>query len=322
MTIGVKPSQKKTIQSYTAIFFAAALYTIGLQGFLQVAKTFATGVSAFGALPTFIWTDLVPYVSFIILGLNIPILLFFWKKNKRRFMVKTVFFLVVQTALGSLFIIDDISDIFHHLLHYANLASSTPREEGWPIIVMALIGSTLIGFSVGLAWKFGGSTGGTDIVTYYYSTKKQKSVGSILFIISLSILAFSFTVAVSIKQDIRDYWLLTLFSSFSYILVTTAIVNYVYPKYSKVELVITSDKIDEIWKALIKDEYWHSWRVVEYTSGFHKVKKREIRTIIFLLESREIIRFIHSIDPNAWISITEVVKVSGQLNQTVVDEEN
>lgn len=315
MTIGVKPPLKKQVQSYSAIFLAAVLYTIGLQGFLQVAKTFATGVSAFGALPTFIWGNLIPYVSLIILALNIPILLFFWKKNKRRFMVKTIFFLVIQTLLGALFIIPSVRDIFSNLLHY-------PRTDGWPIIVMALIGSTLIGFAVGLAWKFGGSTGGTDIITYYYSTKKQKSVGSILFVISLSILAFSFTVAVIVNEDMRKQWLVTLFSSLAYILVTTSIVNFVYPKYSKVELVITSDKIEEIWKALIKDEYWHSWRVVEYTSGFHKVKKKEIRTIIFLLESKEIIRFIQSIDPQAWISITEVVKVQGQLNQTVVDEEN
>lgn len=315
MTIGVKPPLRKSIQSYSAIFFAAVLYTIGLQGFLQVAKTFATGVSAFGALPTFIWDDLTPYVSFIIFGLNIPILLFFWKKNKKRFMIKTIFFLVIQTLLGALFIFPGVSNIFDNLLHY-------PRKDGWPIIIMSLIGSTLIGFSVGIAWKFGGSTGGTDIITYYYSTKKQKSVGSILFIISLSILAFSFTVAISVNEDMRARWLMTLFSSLAYILVTSSIVNFIYPKYSKVELVITSDKIDLIWKALIKDEYWHSWRVVQYVSGFHKSKKKEIRTIIFLLEAKEVIRFIQTIDPNAWISITEVKKVAGQLNQTVVDEEN
>lgn len=315
MTIGVKPPIRKSIQSYSAIFFAAVLYTIGLQGFLQVAKTFATGVSAFGALPTFIWSDLIPYVSLIIFALNIPILLLFWRKNKRRFMIKTIFFLIIQTMLGALFIFPEIRNIFSDLLHYK-------RELGWPIIIMALIGSTLIGFSVGIAWKFGGSTGGTDIITYYYSTKKQKSVGSILFIISISILAFSFTVAVAVNEDMRKQWLMTLFSSLAYILVTTSIVNFVYPKYSKIELVITSDKIDIIWKALIKDEYWHSWRVVKYVSGFHKSNKKEIRTIIFLLESKEIIRFIQTIDPHAWISITEVKKVAGQLNQSVVDDEN
>lgn len=321
LTLSTKPAVKKQVQSYVVIFLAAIVYTIGLQGFLQVARIFSTGISAFAALPTFLDTDLIPYVSLFAFALNIPLVIFFWKKNKRRFMIKTIYFLVIQAALGSLFIIHEVNDVFKTLLFY-NQISDSPRKDGWPILLMGAIGATLMGFAMGVSWKFGGSTGGTDMITYYYSSKRQKSVGSIMFIISTAILMFSFAIAVATNKDMRDYWLLSLAASIGYILVLTVIINFVYPKYSKVELTISSEKVSEISKAFKDTGYQHSWRIEEFESGYHKRKSKQIKTIIFLLESRDIIRFVHSVDPHAWISMVEVKKVWGRFNQTVIEEKD
>ena len=133
---------------------------------------------------------------------------------------------------------------------------------------------------------------------------------------------FSFAVAVATNKDMRDYWLLSLTASIGYILVLTVIINFVYPKYSKVELTISSEKVSEISKALKDTGYQHSWRIEEFESGYHKRKSKQIKTIIFLLESRDIIRFVHSIDPHAWISMIEVKKVWGKFNQTVIEEKD
>ena len=319
MILKVKQSKKRVKISYLWITFAAILFNIGLQGFLQEAKILSSGLTAIAALPTFLWSGLTDYVSLIMLAMNVPLIIFFWNKNRRKFMIRTMYFLVINAAIGSLFLIPEVKAQFNDLLHY-NKFSGTWREDGWPILFMAGIGSILMGSGIALTWKYGGSTGGTDIVTYYYSTKKKKSIGTLSTVIALFFVAFSFITVIIVKKDMRDYWLLTLVASIAYSVIVGICINVIYPKYSKVEITIVSEKTEEISKKLHERKFRHSWRIAEYISGYNNQKKKEIRTVTYLLESKDLIRFIHQIDPGAWISMVQVTRVDGTLNSDTVDD--
>nr|WP_307926374.1 YitT family protein [Mycoplasmopsis bovis] len=66
--------------------------------------------------------------------------------------------------------------------------------SSWPIIINGFLGSICAGTSIAIAWKNGGSTGGADIIAYYFSTKKQKSVAGMMF--TVNIIATSFFLLV------------------------------------------------------------------------------------------------------------------------------
>lgn len=309
---------KRIAISYSMITLGAILYTLGLQGFLQVARTFSSGLGAIAALPTFILPSLIPYVSFIYFALNLPLIIYFWNKNRRKFMYRTTYFLVLQTIFGAFFLFPDLHQSIGNLL---NLHEDTNvRTEVWPIFILAIMGAVLMGMAIGICWKYGGSTGGTDLITYYFSTKRKIDVVIPMFIIALIFVLFSFVFSVSFNNEMREYWLITIFSSLSYVLITIALVNWIYPKYRKVYINVVSDKATDISTFFKSNKFNHPWQLETFTSGYHNRDKKRIVSIVFLLEVKEIIKEIQTIDPNCWISIMSVQKTIGNFDTSRIEE--
>ena len=299
------------------IAFSAIIFTIGLQVFLQTARTFATGIIAFAAFWTFIFKGLTAYVSIIGLILNIPLLIFSYFKNNKRFTARTSFFLIVQVSLGSLFIIDDVNELFT-----TNILVSEDElnNKQWAIWIMSIIGSILIGLSLSIAWMFGGSTGGTDIITHYFSLKRQKSIGFVMSTISIAILIFSFLFTILFNDTIRDRWLITLFSSSTYIFITSLLISIIYPKYKKVEVTICSNKASEISQELKRNNYGHAWSIGTKISGFSNQETQEIKTVMFLLESRDFKKYVQKIDPQAFITIQRIYSLYGNFSTKNIED--
>ena len=314
MSVFIKKSKKDVILSYLVLAICASFYAIGIQGFLQTSKIFATGIGAIASFITFTHKVLTPYFSIIYFVLNIPLLIIFWKKNRHTFMKKTLFFITINAIVGSIFIIPEVFEFFQDILQIKN-----PRDEVWPILVMALIAGLIVGLSLGFAYKFGGSAGGTDIIAFYFSTRKRRNVAPFLLTISLFIIVFTSTITISFNDEIRKVWLVTLMSTICFLLIVLYIVNKIFPKYNKVEIVVFSEKIDEINQKLKEAKYWHSWRVVSFDSGYLNVKKKKIVTVVFLLEMKAIIKFLKEIDPKVWISVTQIHHVEGKMKTNVLD---
>lgn len=304
--------RKRVVRAYFMIFIAAVIYTIGIQGFIQEAKVFSAGLGAFAQLPTMLSDPLLDYFSLFYLAFNLPLIIIFWKKNKAKFMYRTMFFLIVQTGLGSLFFIPELKDLFSNVLNLQG-GKDAVLADRWPILVLTLIGSVFVASSMALSWKFGGSTAGTDIIAYYYSTKKQKSVGSVMFMLSMIIVTISFTITIGVNKPMREHWLMSIVSTFAYIMLSSIIVDKLYPKFKKVEVRIISNKAKEIAEALSKDGYNHSWRVSDFISR-RGHEGQEITTVAFWLETKEMIKIVRRIDPTVWISLNEVRAVYGKFN--------
>ncbi|MCK5945907.1 MAG: YitT family protein [Mycoplasmataceae bacterium] len=314
--------RKSKTHSWIMIFVAAILYTIGIQMFVQVAGTFSVGLGAFAQLFTMLIKGLENYFSIIYLIINIPILAFFWKNLKKQFRIKTTVFLLVQASLGALFLIPEVKETIIGAIKFTSPNTTDPeviRNEVWPIFVLALLGGLFVGTSTAIAWKRGGSTAGSDIIVYYFSTKKKQPVGTMMLIISLGIMVFSFIVGLIFSQEHRNHWLMVLASTSAYIFVTSTIVNRIYPKYSKVKMEIHSSKSKEIIKYLDSDKYNHSFQWSKRVSGYTKKPKDVISTVMLLLEVKDIIKDLKQIDPNVWIMETKIKRVVGQFNTSKVD---
>lgn len=319
------------------ILVCAFFYAFGSINFLVKSASIPSGLSAISITLSYIFIDLKKYLTLIYLALNIPLIVFFWFKIKRKFMVLTIIFLLSNALFGFIFGLGPISDFFSNkvfvFIENANQiqdGSTQIVKQGWPIFVYVVLTLAFCAPTGALVWKQGASTGGTDIVAHFFSTKKKKDVGLFLVIIGYIMATISLIIIVVIKsygpsymsQNINGFKHLIgiqTVSSFVYIYANGKLLNMLYPKYKKVKLKIDSKQHEVIIKWLEESEYWHPYKVTESISGYTKQKNYTIESVVLLLESEDIIAKIKKIEPNSWIAIIPVTKIYGRFNYGSVE---
>ncbi|AZG68611.1 YitT family protein [Mycoplasma struthionis] len=113
------------------IFISAILYNIAVATFLAKAATIATGLSALVQTITFSVSKTAPYFAYIYFLFNLPLVIFFWKKNARLFMVLTTYWLIWQMCFQSLLLIPQVSNVFDKIaIFYVNWQTPGKGEYG------------------------------------------------------------------------------------------------------------------------------------------------------------------------------------------------
>ncbi len=309
-----KKFQKTNHFAYCVLSFAAIMYILGIQVIMQVAHVLSSELDAVPLVVTLLVPELTPYYGLLYLAVNLPIILLFFKKIRRKFMVRTIYFLIVSTAFSTIFFIPGVENTLQNFI----VNPDSVINQKWPMFVLPAIGGAVVGAAIALSWKYGGSTGGADVIVYYFSTKKKKEVGSTMFIVSLVIMVSAFCVMIGIKEEVRHVWLPALCGSLIYILVLSMIINLIFPKYQKVQIEIHSAKVAEI-TAFLKKSHGHPFRIEDATSGYLSKQMQYITTVILILEQKDFSKAIKQIDPQAWIAAIPVSNVFGRFNTKSVD---
>ncbi|WKX02711.1 YitT family protein [Candidatus Mycoplasma mahonii] len=300
--------------SFLMIIFASVLYTTGINAFIQTAGTFSLGVGSIAGLITYSYKELLSYFSLFYLLLNLPLIIFFWNKVKKIFMYKTLVFLLSQATFSLIFIFSDLLSWFNDVIDRHDI-----QKDGWPIIVLPIFGGIICGSAIAISYMFGGSSGGTDIIVFYLSTKKKIAIGKLALIVSMTILLFSFSISMLLYSDKRNNWYLTLLGTLISTIIASLIIDMLYPKYSKVQLEIHSKMTEEVKSYLSNINNPHSYYSFMVTSGYTKRKREVIQTSILLLEAKRMIKDLKKIDPKVWVSVTKVNTIIGNFNTITVD---
>lgn len=120
---------KKFPKKMLMVFISAIMYNIAIATFLAKAATVATGISAIVQAITLTFSKLAPYFAYIFFALNLPLIIIFWKKNSRLFMVLTTYWLIWQVAFQTLLLIPQVTNIFNKIsIYYVNWYS--PSNSG------------------------------------------------------------------------------------------------------------------------------------------------------------------------------------------------
>ena len=325
------------------IIVSTMFYSFGVMMFLSKAATIPAGLSAISISLSYIFTELKPFLSLLYLALNIPLILIFWWKLKRKFILLTILFLVTNSIFGFIFSIKAIDDFFsQHVFvfidhafdwvndDHGNPISNNIVSRGWPVFIYVILALSFCSPASAIIWKKGASTGGTDIIAHYFSTKKKKEVGLFLMISGyvttlvalITIWLFKNFGTEQISNQINGFnkfFGVQAVGSVVYIDINSAVINILYPKYKKVLLKIDSKDHKTIIKWLEESEYWHPYKIVESESGYTKQKNFSIETVVLLLESEDIARKIKKVEPNAWISVQPISKIFGRFNYSSVE---
>ncbi|PLT28349.1 YitT family protein [Peribacillus deserti] len=220
------------------------------------------------------------------LVLNIPVFFAGW-----RFLGKTTFLYTIIGTVGlsawlKLFEVYQLSFPLHH-----------------DLMLAALFAGGFIGIGLGIIFRFGGTTGGVDIIARIVDRYFGWSIGRTMFIFDAVVITISLIVYLDYKEAM--YTLVAVF-------IGARVIDFMQEgAYSARGAMVISDKNQEIADKIMKDMD----RGVTMLKGYGSFTKTDREVLYCVVARTELVRLknaITSVDPHAFVSVTVVHDVLGE----------
>ncbi|MGM0496568.1 MAG: YitT family protein [Bacteroidota bacterium] len=268
-------------KSYAIITFGLFINAIGWTVFLIPAKITGGGLTGASSLLFYAFEFHVGATYLIINGLLIIASIRFLGKS---FGLKTIFATVVLSLFLSLL---------------EGIVTEPIVDEHF---MSAVVGGILAGAGVGLAISQGGSTGGTDIIAMMINKHKNISPGKILLYLDIIIISSSFFVFQSIEKMVYGYVSMA---------VTAYTIDMVLTGAKRtVQMFILSKKY-EIIANRVGTEVRRGITILNGKGWYTQEETKILMILVRKQESNYILKIIKETDPDAFISLGNVMGVYG-----------
>ncbi len=326
------------IKSTVTIIFGAAIFAFGLTYFVVPHHLFEGGATGITLITYYLFNIPISLMNILI---NIPLFLLAWKifglrslyssllgtiavsvwlaifeKIPLQFnlegdlvVVALVAGVLLGVGLGVIFNAGGTTggtDIVARILNkYTNISVGKLllfNLEG-DLVVVALVAGVLLGVGLGVIFNAGGTTGGTDIVARILNKYTNISVGKLLFGLDFLILM----LILIIFQDLR---LVTYTLLFDFI-VSRVIDLIGEGGYAGKGFMIITQKPMELADKINEE----LGRGVTFISGQGYYSQKDLKIIYCIVARNEIVKMkemIHTVDPMAFITITEAHEILGE----------
>ncbi len=273
---------------YLIINFGALVAAVGIGLFLAPSKIAAGGVSGIAIILYHLFGF---NIGLSMLFLNIPIYLAGIKTFGKSYGFKTFF----GTVMLSFYI-----DLLRGIV--PNADSLIDFSTGGNMILGAMFGGVIAGVGLGFIMKFGGSTGGTDIIAQILHKYAKIPVGYALMTVDILVL-ISAAAIFGLEKGL--YAILTLYT-------TGILINKVFEGVSYAKMVyIISDRHDEV-KNIIISKINRGGTYLACKGLYTDIDRKIIITVLKTKEIYELKTWIKDIDPNAFVIISEAYEVLGE----------
>lgn len=283
VAIASNPVLLREIKDYLMIALGMILYGIGWTVFLLPNDITTGGVPGIASIVYFATGLPVQYVYF---GINAFLLLLSLKILGWKFSVKTIYAVFVLTFFLS--VMQELTKELH-LLH------DQP-------FMACVLGASFCGAGIGVAFSANGSTGGTDIVAAIINKYRDITLGRVIMICDMIIIASSYFVLKDWEKVV--YGFVTLYVC-SFVL--DQIVN---SARQSVQFFIISKHYEEIGRAI--NALHRGVTVIDATGLYTGQPQKMMFVLAKKRQSTTIFRIIHDIDPTAFISQSAVIGVYGE----------
>lgn len=271
---------KHPVLDYVTIICGSLIVALALNWFLVPNKIAAGGVSGLATVIHYV-TGLP--VGVTILSVNIPLFLLSLKILGSKFGLKAF----VGAAATGLFV-DILAPFIHPPTTDAALAS--------------IYGGALVGLGIGMTFRAGGSTGGTDIAAQLLNHYFRLGLGRLLLVADGVVILFA---GLTFNAELALYAFIAAY-------ITSHVIDFIQEggTFAKAAFIVSSRSAD------ISEAVLHTMdRGVTALSG-EGMFTRESRPVLFVIVSRpEIVRLrqlVAQIDPRAFMVVTDVSEVLGE----------
>jgi len=278
----LKQNAKHLLRSYCIITLGSVLYAVAYNWFFapnQVAMGGLTGLAQ-------VINALLPFlpVGGMVFAMNIPLFFLGWKYIGGHLLVSSLYSMAVSS-----FAIDII----------ARIHTFQPQDT----MLAALVGGALLGFSLGLVFSQGATTGGTDIVTRLIKLKLPwLPLGKIMLIPDFTVIALA-AIAFG-KVESALYGLVALFVS------TKVMDTVLYGMDTSKVAYIISDNYRAIADAILELD---RGATILHAEGAWSGQDKKVLMVAF--KQREIVRvkeLVNERDPRAFLIVCDAHDVLGE----------
>ncbi|QIZ09480.1 YitT family protein [Priestia megaterium] len=211
--------------------------------------------------------------------LNFPLLIIGYKMLGKRFIVNSIFAVIIISIGLYLIPVHAIAD---------------------DRILSSIFGGALTGLGVGIVFRSSGSTGGFDIIGMIVARKRDFPIGVLLSGMNAVVILIS---GFLFDWDSALYTLVSIF-------VTGKVVDAIYTDHAKLTLMIITDKGEEMRDHLLTNLY-RGLTIMDGVGGYSNHQRNVMITVISRYELNEVKNLITEVDPSAFVNITETIEVMG-----------
>ena len=174
-----------------------------------------------------------------------------------------------------------------------------------------VIGGLFSGCFLGICFLNNGSTGGTDIVAMIVNKYHHLPMGRVLMMTDLVVISSAFFLPTIQAEGMQGAIEKILFGLTYTFMLSTAVDWVMNRMRQSVQFMIFTQKPDEIAEAILTQAH-RGCTFLEAQGGYNKQPMKVVTTIARAHESATIFRLVRAIDPNAFVSQSQVRGVFGQ----------
>jgi len=267
------------------LFLGSLLYAVGLSFFLLPNGLFDNGTTGICIIIYYLTHASIPLGALFVV-INIPFWIIGYKSINKNYAFLTIFSIAALSILV---------EIFKHY-KFMNIEYFTKD-----LFLASIFGGLLLGLGVGLIIRNGGAIDGIETIAIIYNRSTGFSIGEIalffnVFIIGVAGLIFGIEKA--------------MYSLISYFICVKMIDIVVEGFNDSKSILIISDHADQIAMLLMLD-LGKGVTFLSGKGGYTKSAKDVIYTIITRFEIGRLKKIVNMVDPEAFLTITDVHEVMG-----------
>lgn len=271
---------KRIILGYGGVLLGVIITAFGISFFLIPVKIAAGGVSGFATV-IFHLTN-IP-VGITMLLLNIPLFLLSWRLIGPLFGAKTLF----GTLTTSFFV-----DLF------SRFAISITND----LLLCAIYGGVIAGIGLGIAFRSGGSTGGTDMAAQLVARLFSISLGQALLLVDGIVIILA---GIAFGLELAMYALIAVF-------ITTKTIDLVQEGQNYVKaILIISDQAETIGE-IIMERLDRGVTALDGRGMYTKIDREILLVIVSRVEISHVKNIVKEHDERAFVVIADVHEVLGE----------
>lgn len=271
------------------------IYAIGFTVFILPHHIVIGGMAGFSTLIYYATGGLLPLAA-IMYGTNILLLICGYRYLGHGFVLRTIFGTTLLSMLIGL--------VEGYFTTHPPIVTSAPMS--------VMIGAVLLGLGIGIYYSHHGTTGGTDIVAAIMEHISDISMGRVMMIIDVTIVALSFFLPFDgdMEARVQSRSQTIIFGLLSIVVYSWLADYYIAQGKQTIQFIILSEKWDTMAHRITHETGRGAtvWDAQGYWTGD---QKKMMLVWCRQTDVDSILRIAHEVDPTAYVTTSTVRSVYG-----------
>lgn len=297
----LKKTYLSVVKEYLLITFGVSLYALGWAVFLTPNHMIGGGVTGFASIIQYAFGINISITFFI---LNILLLIIGTKILGTGFGFKTIFAIIMTSIM---------LEVTKELIPVDFVTEFSQDSK----IVCTVLGGIMAGVGIGMSMSQGGSTGGTDIIALSWCKFRPASPGRVILIIDIIIILSSLLFpsysdeAATQLIPFNEKLAIIVYGLMQVTVCGYTIDLYISGSKQSVQVLIFTKKVEEMADAIAFDMK-RGVTMIPAKGWFSKEEKQVLMVVTRKTDLNLLLRYVKSIDPDAFLSVSSVMGVYGQ----------